>query len=115
MRQEIQELCKKHGWQARSATSSPNIGSHSRVVVVLIPGWSRPDLQIAAKVAVKLEQQDVLVEVYDIDELRTQERIRDILPAAPEVFQTPVLAFFRNGAMEDFVQGEDVLEWTPPH
>ena len=108
---DLNKFCKDYGWCFLSADHYPSISDNKSLVVFLLPKWSQSDLQIVASIAQKIIEKRIRVEVFDIDEIKTQDKLKEMFPGLLNVTQTPVLIEYSQGEICFSAQGKSVSDY----
>ena len=96
------------GWNVlkKGQSHKPN-----NTVVIGIALWSAPDVKGLKHLAQRLKPAYGNVYIFSIDDVTTIEEARQFMPGTPPFTQTPVLAEYRDGKLENFLQGRATLDW----
>ncbi len=110
MNSRIQEYCNNHGWQYTSANKRPKLPSDSQAVVLLLPPWSKKDFMILDDIAGVIKRNKIKTLAYDIDEIKTQEKMQHLFPKSQTVIQTPVAIHYLRGEINRLMQGAEIAD-----
>jgi hypothetical protein len=100
----LNELAHAAGWSVLQPGESISLNDEADAIVISGVTWSKPDLDVLDELAVR-DTGDTRVWFFNIDSVFPDGRI---LPGAPRVLETPVLAEYTGRRLSCFGQGSGV-------
>jgi hypothetical protein len=102
----LNEKARAAGWNVLHPGESVRLDDDTRSIVISGVTWSKPDLEVLDELAAR-DTSDTQVWFFSLDYVFPDERI---LPNAPSVIRTPVLAEYSGRQLVNFVQGRGVID-----
>ena len=100
----LNDRARAAGWEVLHPGESILLGDETPSIVISGVTWSKPDLEVLDELATR-DTSDTRVWVFNPDYVFPDERI---LPGAPRMVQTPVLAEYAGKRLVAFLQGGSV-------
>lgn len=100
----LNELAHAAGWTVLQPGESISLNDQAEAIVISGVTWSEPDLEVLDELAAR-DTGNTQVWFFNIDSVFPDERI---LPGAPRVIETPVLAEYTGKRLSCFGQGGGV-------
>jgi len=100
----LNERAAAAGWTVLHPGESVRLDDSARSIVISGVTWSKPDLEVLDELAAR-DTSDTRVWFFNPDDVFPDEHI---LPGAPRMIQTPVLAEYSGRRLVNFVQGGSV-------
>lgn len=94
------------GWDVLHTGESIHLSDETASIVISGVTWSKPDLEVLDELASR-DTFDTQVWFFNPDDVFPDERI---LPSAPLMVQTPVLAEYVGRRLVSFLQGGSVID-----
>jgi hypothetical protein len=110
-RDMIRQLCRRHGW---TFLELPRSGSSSDDrLIVGVAMWSDYDVQFLEVLQRSSSSIGAALEVFDMDDVRTEEDLQQFIPGGHLPLRTPVVAVIRRGGLTEQLEGDVVLAMNP--
>ena len=106
-RQEVHAGCLQHEWRFLERPVD-GMSPKSRLVVGLAM-WSDYDVEFFSKLLSSSLPDGFPLEVFDMDDVRTEAELQQLIPGGRLPLRTPVLGVIRHGALIEQLEGEIVL------
>ncbi len=112
MANEMADFCEKHGWKFLHPDDLASDKETSKIVC-LLAGGNKSCMDKLSSLSAQLRSFGEPVEVYDLNEILTETKLKELFPGIPSVYQTPAVLHYKNKNLISFIQGPEVVNWSP--